>query len=105
MITTTMGASVIMTIENKGGQKNILKESSTQFHVGEGLHEPAYYNPDGTLNFPGAKTMSQCFVQGLNANIQSAHENGVWDSAEHLRWIISELEKAFVQVVKVVKDE
>lgn len=41
------------------------------------------------------KPGTQCMVQGLIANIHMAHEKGWWDSAEHLRYIIKELEAGF----------
>lgn len=46
----------------------------------------------------GIKPLTQCFLQGLVGNIHHAHQNGWWDSAEHIRYIISELERGFVQV-------
>lgn len=47
------------------------------------------------------KTLSNVLVQGLIGNIHLAHEKGFRDSAEHLRWIISELERGFIEVTNV----
>jgi len=41
------------------------------------------------------------FIYCSNGNIHMAHEKGFRDSAEHLRWIISELERGFVTVANV----
>jgi len=49
----------------------------------------------------GIKPLTQCFIQGLVGNIHMAHQHGWWDSAEHLRYIISELERGFVEVAVV----
>lgn len=43
----------------------------------------------------GVKAMTQGFIQGLVTNIHAAHQNGTWDSAKHLRYIINELERGF----------
>lgn len=51
----------------------------------------------------GIKPLTQCFLQGLVGNIHHAHQNRWWDSAEHIRYIISELERGFVQVAKTQK--
>ncbi len=49
----------------------------------------------------GSQVLSNVLIQGLVANIHMAHEKGFRDSAEHLRWIISELERGFVTVANV----
>ena len=52
----------------------------------------------GSLNEAGVRIQTQAFVQGITAAIHEAHQRGVWDSADHLRYIIEELEKGFVRV-------
>ncbi len=51
----------------------------------------------------GTKPLTQCFIQGLVGNIHHAHQKGFWDSAEHIRYIISELERGFAQVATIEK--
>lgn len=46
------------------------------------------------------ESLTYAFTHGLSANLHTAHQQGVWDSAEHLRFIITELEKCFVQVAE-----
>ncbi len=70
----------------------------------EPLGMKGYRNKDKTLTKDGVKALTQVLVQGLNANIQGAHQKGNWDSAEHLRYVISELERSFVAVVDVIEE-
>lgn len=51
----------------------------------------------------GIRPLTQCFIQGLVGNIHSAHQAGYWDSAEHLRYIIAELERGFIAPATVRK--
>lgn len=51
----------------------------------------------------GCKALTQTFIQGLVANIHNSHQKNYWDSAEHLRYIIKELERGFIQLAKVDK--
>lgn len=50
---------------------------------------------NGLVNEKGLKVQTQGLIQGLVANIHFGHQTGMWDSAEHLRYIIKELEKGF----------
>jgi len=47
--------------------------------------------------------MTQCFTQGIIACLHKAHHEGWWDSAEHLRYVIAELERGFI-IPSVVED-
>lgn len=79
----------------------------TQFNLSvEGhVHESAYLEETGLVNKEGSKALSTTLVQGLVANIHMAHEKGFRDSAEHLRWIIAELERGFIAVVDIKEIE
>ena len=59
------------------------------------------YLDDGLPTDEGSKVLSNVLIQGLVANIHMAHEKKFRDSAEHLRWIISELERGFVEVTNI----
>jgi len=59
------------------------------------------YLKDDLPTKDGIKPLSQCFIQGLVANIHKAHQEGWWDSAEHLRYVIEELKRGFVEVANV----
>ncbi len=71
----------------------------------ENLDRSFYFEEDGMPKAAAIKPMTQCFVQGLVGNIHTAHQLGHWDSAEHLRYIISELERGFIQPANVEKSE
>jgi len=60
-----------------------------------------YFLNKGVPTAKGTKALTQCFVQGLVGNIHQAHQKGYWDSAEHLRYIIQELERGFIAQVEV----
>jgi hypothetical protein len=65
------------------------------------LDKDFYFDKDSFPTKVGVKSLTQCFIQGIVGNIHSAHQKGQWDSAEHLRYVISELERGFAQVATV----
>jgi len=94
-------AKVVLTIEHKKGM-------STQKHVATDFNlrvigdlDKNKYLEDGLINANGSKALANVLIQGLVGNIHMAHEKGFRDSADHLRWIISELERGFVAVANV----
>lgn len=92
-------ALVKLDLEHTPGSSNS-KHVGTSFRldVGKPLDESKYLDKDTLPTKDGAQVLSNVLVQGLVANIHYAHDNGFRDSAEHLRWIISELEKGFAMV-------
>lgn len=97
-------AEVVLVIEHKEGEQKS-KHVATDFNleVSNNLDVTKYIDHEDLPTQDGSKALSNVLVQGLIGNIHMAHENGFRDSAEHLRWIISELEKGFVAVVNVEK--
>lgn len=63
--------------------------------------DASQYSDRGCPKKEGIKPLTMAFTQGLIANIHAAHEMGYWSSAEHLRHIIGELERGFIQVPEV----
>lgn len=51
--------------------------------------------PDGSFTKQGEHAATEALVQGLIANIHSAHQAGHWKSHEHLQRIIRSLEEGF----------
>jgi len=96
---------VDLTMYHKIGD-NKSKHVKTDFNleVSKNLDKSKYLN-NGLPTVAGTKALTSAFVQGLVGNIHQAHQNGYWDSAEHLRYIISELERGFIQVSHVSKGE
>ena len=99
-------AEVVLCVDIDPKTKKAFHEF-TQFNLlVEGpVHESAYLDETGLVNKEGSKALSTTLVQGLVANIHMAHEKGFRDSAEHLRWIIAELERGFVAIVDIKEIE
>lgn len=98
----TFEGKVVLTLSHNKGDKSS-KHVSTDINlfVGKGLKKDQYLDEEDLPTEEGTRSLTQCFVQGLVGNIHQGHEKGYWDSAEHLRYIISELERGFVTVANV----
>ena len=96
----------VLKLEHKEGEKTS-KHVKTDFNldVSKNLDKKQYLGEDGFPTQTGVKALTQCFVQGLVGNIHYAHEKGCWDSAEHLRYIIKELERGFISVATVTESQ
>ena len=95
-------AKVVLTLEHKKGMATS-KHIATDFNldvIGE-LDKKQYLDKYDLPTKAGSKVLSNVLVQGLVGNIHLAHEKGFRDSAEHLRWIIAELERGFITVTNV----
>jgi hypothetical protein len=95
-------AKVVLTLEHKKGMTTS-KHVATDFNldvIGE-LDKKQYLDKEDLPTEAGSKVLSNVLVQGLIGNIHLAHEKEFRDSAEHLRWIISELERGFISVANV----
>jgi hypothetical protein len=96
-------SSITLYPNGKGGCT--VEEVHIRLELSNDLDKRMYFSKiddtGGIPNREGCRCLTQTFLQGLNANIQSAHIRGLWDSAEHLRYIIAELENAFIQPVDI----
>jgi len=97
-----MKISAISTVEFAmvNGEPTI-HSASVSMNIPPPLDENQYFGTDGNLNKFGVQAATVTLIQGLIANIHGAHQNGLRDSAEHLRYIISQLEQGFVAQVEV----
>ena len=97
-------AKVVLRLEHKPGMATS-KHVATGFnlYVSKELDINKYLDKESLPNKDGSNAISNILIQGLVANIHMAHQKGFRDSADHLRWIISELERGFVQVTNVEK--
>lgn len=95
---------VVLTLNHEEGA-NHSTHVSTDFNLDVigGLDRTKYLDEEDLPNKEGSKVLTNVLVQGLIGNIHMAHENGYRDSAEHLRWIISELESGFVALTTIEK--
>ena len=89
-------------LEYQEGQKKS-KHYETRFFLdcSPNLDRSHYIDKNNVPTKEGSKALSNVFIQGLIGNIHLANEKGYLNDAEHLRYIISELEKGFVSVVKI----
>lgn len=62
------------------------------------MKQDEYNDRRGLPTKAGSHALTNAFVQGLVGNIHHAHQKGFKDSAEHLRYIIAELERGFINV-------
>lgn len=86
---------------NQSTGKSRHTQTDIYLEVSNNLNKDNYVNDDGSLTTDGSRAFTNTLVQGLIANIHASHQAGYIDSAEHLRMIIRELERGFIQQVKV----
>ena len=96
---------VLLTLDYEPGMPSS-KHVATNFNldVSGNVDRDMYLDGEDLPTPEGSRALSHVLIQGLVGNIHFAHEKEFRDSAEHLRWIISELEKGFVAVANVNKD-
>lgn len=92
---------VKVTMDHIPGSSNS-KHVATDFRLqpGKNLIQDQYNDKAGLPTKSGSHALTQTFVQGLIGNIHYAHQKGYRDSADHLRYIIGELERGFAEVVQ-----
>lgn len=69
-----------------------------RLEVSKHLDQSKYNDKRGLPTKDGSHALTVTLIQGLVGNIHHAHQKGYKDSAEHLRYIISELERGFVAI-------
>lgn len=95
-----MKNSVITTLnfEIKDG-KAVVKFVDMRLDLDRKLDDKMYYYKNGIPNPSGFKVIQTTLIQGLISSIQTQHQLKQVDSAENLRFVISELERAFVHIM------
>lgn len=73
--------------------------------LSDNLDRDKYLDEDDLPTKEGSKVLTNTLIQGLVGNVHLAHQRGWFDSAEHLRFIIAELEKGFAAVADVQKSK
>lgn len=99
-------AKVVLRLKHTPGTQKV-EHAGTDFNIypSKELDEKCYLDKNGLPTADGSHALTQTLVQGLVGNIHLAHQKGFRDSAEHLRYIISELEKGFVENAKVMNSK
>lgn len=95
--------SVISVVPKPDGNGSTLEGVQFSLEMSGELERRAYLDNEDQSTKLGVHAITSCFVHGLAANIHYAHQSGMRDSAEHLRYVIAELERAFVQNVEIEK--
>ncbi len=95
--------AVINVIPKADNSGSTLEGVEFSLEMSGNLQRSAYLDKEGQPTTLGVHAITSCFIHGLSANIHYAHQSGMRDSAEHLRYIIAELERAFIQNVSVEK--
>lgn len=75
---------------------------STDFRldVSKHLDQQQYNDKRGLPTKMGSHALTNAFVQGLIGNIHHAHQKGYKNDAEHLRYIIEQLERGFIAIAE-----
>jgi hypothetical protein len=68
--------------------------------VSRNLDKSKYLDKNDLPTKDGLKPLSQAFIQGLVGCIHMGHNKDWWDSADHLRYIINELQRGFIEVAE-----
>lgn len=71
-----------------------------RLEVSKYLQQDEYNDKRGLPTKEGSHALTNAFVQGLIGNIHHAHQKGFKDSAEHLRYIIEQLERGFIAIAE-----
>jgi hypothetical protein len=99
---TSIGVAAVLHLKvDKDLDKVIHDGLDFALELSDNLDESAYFEKDGKLKEEGIKAVTNVLVQALLGNIHSGHQNKKYDSAEHLRFIIKELERGFVENVTI----
>jgi hypothetical protein len=85
--------------EKKDSMKHIA--SYYNLNVDHPLDLQSYLDKDGAPNKEGCQCVTTVLVQALIGNIHACNQMGYMNDAEHLRYIISELERGFIENVNV----
>jgi hypothetical protein len=76
-------------------QRSVVRECSIYLIAEEALQKEWRDEDAAEFNEKGTKIATIVLIQGLVSNIHAAHQKGLWDSADHLKYIIKELERGF----------
>lgn len=95
-----IGVSKVTYDYAKGATSSQHVTTDVRLEISNNLDNHVYLNK-GMPTKDAMKPFTQCFIQGIVANIHKAHAEGWWDSADHLRYVIQELERGFASVANV----
>jgi hypothetical protein len=92
-------ARVKLTLEHtQGDEKSRHMETNFNLEVCDNLKRDEYLDSKNLPTKAGSHSFTNVLIQGLVGNIHMADQKGFRDSADHLRYIIAELEKGFISI-------
>lgn len=71
-----------------------------RLEVSKHLDQSMYNDKRGLPTKAGSHALTNTLVQGLIGNIHHAHQKGFKNDAEHLRYIIEQLERGFIAIAE-----
>lgn len=95
---TVTGIVKVTADYSQGDTKSTHVATDFRLEVSKNMKQDEYSDRRGLPTKAGSHALTNAFVQGLVGNIHMAHQKGFKDSAEHLRYIIAELERGFINV-------
>lgn len=92
----------IVTLEHIEGEPTS-KHITTQYNldVSKNVDRKNFFDDDNVPNQAGSKALSQCFLQGLIANIHYANSKGYRNIQDHIKYIQDELSRGISMDVKI----
>jgi hypothetical protein len=72
------------------------KETGVDLRFSENVETGDFFTEENAPNLKGLKYCTDMLCNGLIVNIHYGHQNGMWDSAAHLRMIIDRLQEGFI---------
>lgn len=81
----------------KEGKPKSLRTARFNLEVSDNLLVSAYKDKDENYTKEGCIALRETLISAVAANIHYAHQNGLIDSAEHIREAIKSLEALFIQ--------
>ncbi len=91
-----------LTLEHTPGAKQSKHVATdVRLDVDKQVDCSAYLDKDGLPTKEGSRILSLTLTHGIIAMIHQSHQLGFRDSAEHLRAVIAEMERGFVEIATI----
>jgi hypothetical protein len=88
---------------HKGMEMPKLLTADVGLSLSDNLDADHYVERGTTMpnGIAGVKALTQALLQGLQANIRAAHHHKHWNESEHIRYVIDELQRGFVEQIEI----
>lgn len=86
-----------ITLEHETGMtSSVLKQTDIRFEISNNLDRKVYFDSHGLPTKEAIKPITNALVMGLIANVRTGAANGWMTDYEHMKYIIDQLQRAFV---------